>query len=361
MIFLGNSKESIYFEILLTTLFCFLLGYFTHLEAKVLGPCSNCHTMHYSQDAAQLPQWGSSGPYEMLLINDCIGCHSSSTANTIVNNIPIVYNSVAPTTPLAGGNFYYISISDANGHNVVELNNPDGTLIEPPGAQHSGQVGQNELTCAGNNGCHGVRNFSASVGMISMKGAHHKDVDGQLNVADQLYNSYRFLNGVKGYEAPDWKNTDANNHNEYFGATSPMDTSSCSACHYGGTIGIKPSSQTISGFCATCHGNFHSLSGVGGDTSSPFTRHPTDVILPASGEYSAYTTYNVTAPVARTTVPASASSASSTVTPGTDVVMCLSCHYAHAGPYYKMLRWDYKSSILSEAISGCNVCHTSKN
>ncbi len=350
-------RKNIYLIFFLSIFFYIILGYSAHLEA-VSGPCNNCHTMHYSQNGGIPPNWGSSGPYELLLVNDCIGCHSSSTANTIVNNIPIVYNSVAPTTPLAGGNFYYINTSDANGHNVVELGNPDDTLTEPPGAQHAGQIGANELTCAGNNGCHGVRNFSASVGMISMKGAHHGNVNGQLNVADQLYNSYRFLNGVKGYESPDWKNTDANNHNEYYGATSPMDTSSCSACHYGGTIGIKPSSQTISGFCGTCHGNFHSLSGIGGDTSSPFVRHPTDVILPSTGEYAAYTTYNVTAPVARTTVPASASS---TVTPGTDVVMCLSCHYAHAGPHYKMLRWDYKGWPASGGTNGCNVCHTSKD
>jgi predicted CXXCH cytochrome family protein len=41
--------------------------------------------------------------------------------------------------------------------------------------------------------------------------------------------------------------------------------------------------------------------------------------------------------------------------------MCLSCHGAHATDYYKILRWDYRSSVLSTAISGCIVCHTSKD
>ena len=321
-------------------------------------PCSNCHTMHYSQDGAQPSNWGSSGPYDLLLTNDCLGCHSSSTSLTIVNSTPIVHNSVAPTSPLAGGNFYYINISDANGHNVIELGNPDDTLTAPPGEFHSGQIGQDELTCAGNNGCHGIRNFSESVGAISMKGSHHRNLTGQLDVADQLWNSYRLLNGVKGYEAADWKNLDSNNHNEYFGSTSPLDTSTCSACHAGGSIGVKPSNQTISGFCATCHGNFHALSAIGNDTSSPFTRHPTDVLLPATGDFVSYTVYNVTAPVARTTVP---TSPSASVSPGSDVVMCLSCHMAHASPYYKMLRWDYKGWPANGQTNGCNVCHSSKN
>jgi|Deesub1362B_J571_1020462.scaffolds.fasta_scaffold00418_2 hypothetical protein len=321
-------------------------------------PCSNCHTMHYSQNGTIASWWGASGPYEVLLVNDCIGCHSSTTASTIINFTPIVYNTVAPTEPLAGGNFYYLSASDANGHNVIEIGNPDDVLLSPPGAVHAGQIGENELTCAGNNGCHGVRNFSQSIGIISIKGSHHTNLTGKLDIADQLYNSYRLLNGVKGFEAADWKNIDSNNHNEYFGNTSPLDTSNCSACHFGGDIGVKPANQTISGFCATCHGNFHSVSGVGGDNLSPFTRHPTDVVLPSTGEYSAYTVYDVTAPVARTTLP---NAPSSTVTPGTDVVMCLSCHMSHASPYYKMMRWDYRGWPANGLTNGCNVCHSSKN
>jgi hypothetical protein len=55
---------------------------------------------------------------------------------------------------------------------------------------------------------------------------------------------------------------------------------------------------------------------------------------------------------------------SSVVTPGTDIVMCLSCHMAHASPYPHMLRWDYSEMITGngEAVSGkgCFVCHSSK-
>jgi len=123
---------------------------------------------------------------------------------------------------------------------------------------------------------------------------------------------------------------------------------------------VCPTSNTISGFCGTCHQNFHILADIGGNTSSPFIRHPTDVVLKATGEYSAYTAYSTEAPVARPTVY---NNPSPTVTPGTDVVMCLSCHGAHGTDYPDILRWDYSDMIAGDSSKsgGCFTCHTLKN
>jgi len=54
---------------------------------------------------------------------------------------------------------------------------------------------------------------------------------------------------------------------------------------------------------------------------------------------------------------------SSVVTPGTDRVMCLSCHRAHGSPYLDMLRWDYNTMIAADSTKsgGCFICHTNKN
>ncbi|MGA1795635.1 MAG: cytochrome c3 family protein [bacterium] len=38
--------------------------------------------MHYSQDGAQPSDRGAGGPYEYLLTNDCLGCHSASDGAT---------------------------------------------------------------------------------------------------------------------------------------------------------------------------------------------------------------------------------------------------------------------------------------
>jgi hypothetical protein len=375
-------KYKKYHILLLITFLSISLSIFSPADAKVTGNCANCHTMHNSQNGAAMATYGAdgkpwkgTGPYGALVRGDCLGCHGMGTANKIVtiggSDIPQVYHT-DPSGDLAGGNFAYITgaksqvTADGNsaGHNVIVLGQNETVLTSPPGAYHDGQVSNTELTCAGNNGCHGWRAFGTSgSGLTSLKGAHHKNVDGKCDTATENYNSYRFLRAVKGLESTGtykWQNYDANNHNEYFGATTPMNIVCSSSCHYTATD-IRPASQTISGFCATCHGNFHSLEGIGGDTSSPFTRHPTDVSLPASGEYSAYTTYSIEAPVARAgTVP---DSSDSTVTPGTNnaIVMCLSCHAAHATPYADILKWDYTAMVAGGGGSGgCFTCHTQK-
>jgi predicted CXXCH cytochrome family protein len=179
---------------------------------------------------------------------------------------------------------------------------------------------------------------------------------------------YRFLVGTKGYEDTDWQFTESStDHNEYFGLGTPalLGCTAALSCH--GAGGVRPPNGTISEFCATCHGNFHTLAtststGVGSVAASPFIRHPSDFSLPNSGEYTAYQTYLTSSPVARIgAVPASSGQA---VTPGTDAVMCLSCHVAHGSSYPDLLRWDYTTMEVgggSATGTGCFACHSAKD
>jgi hypothetical protein len=118
--------------------------------------------------------------------------------------------------------------------------------------------------------------------------------------------------------------------------------------------------DTATAYCCGCHGNFHNEN-VEGDGSGSWIRHPSDAKLPPDGEYAAYVDYNPLAPVAR---PAVTGSASPTVIPGTDMVMCLSCHRPHGSPYDGLLRWKYTGDGGCEAQGtskcGCFVCHTQK-
>lgn len=362
-----------------------LIIYFTFqhsANASITGPCVDCHTMHNSQNGTSMNFDSSPTPNEILLRADCLGCHAKGIAQNIdpITGAPQVLHT--DTTDLAGGNFAYIlgtkgsGASDAKGHNVVEFNNLDDDLDGPPGGKsysglfgHDTMVTDSNLTCSGENGCHGLRGAGKGSGLPSLKGAHHQDVEGKCDTASETYNSYRFLRGVKGFENTGWLNSSANSHNEYFGATSPADLrcSSPQTCHTFADGTILVPTNTISTYCGTCHGNFHTIGiptdpayGIGGNINSPFIRHPTDVILPVSGEYSAYNSYSIEAPVARTSVP---DTPSSTVNPGTDVVMCLSCHSAHGTDYPDILRWDYSGMIAgsSGASGGCFICHTKKN
>ncbi len=388
-------QRNIYFLLIIILLSVILV--YSSIDAKITGSCSNCHTMHASQNgnSVGIAYGGSSLPQPTLVRGTCLGCHGQNTSGKIVTiggcDFPQVLHTDS-SGDLAGGNFAYITgaksriTADQNsaGHNVIDLGVAynESVLNGPPGGKayaghfgHDVMVTKSNLTCAGENGCHGTnRMMTLGSGLPAVKGSHHKNVDGKCNTAPAtavVYNSYRFLCGVNGFENTGpykWQNYNANNHNEYFGTTSPLSNpGGCSDCH-GGTCATYSSNGSISAFCGTCHGNFHTLGGtqygIGGDTSSPFTRHPTDIILSGTGEYSAYTAYSTEAPVARGAVP---DNISSTVTPGDSgtegaIVMCLSCHGAHATPYADMLKWDYSTMVAGGGGSGgCFTCHTLKN
>lgn len=276
--------------------------------------------MHASQSGTSdnIAYGGSTLPQPVLLRGTCLGCHGQGTSSRIISidgsEIPQVYHADAEGD-LAAGNFAYIpgakgdGASDAKGHNIKDFGNADDVLTFAPGllpeTGHSFIITDTNLTCAGQIGCHGKR--GGYTPLNSLKGAHHSNVDGKCETADQVNNSYRFLLGVKGLEnmSDKWQNKDADSHNEYFGDTTPMNVSCANTCHLpcgSGPPCVQPPNQTISGFCATCHGQFHDLASIGGDTTSPFTRHPTDIVLKGSGEYSGYTAYSTEAPVARQTV-----------------------------------------------------------
>jgi len=335
--------------------------------AKVTGACVNCHTMHNSQDGVAMATFaGETGPNNALVRGSCLGCHGQvpAGANNIITNIPQVSHNDGDD--LAGGNFSYITgdkalvTGDAStvGHNVIELSTNDATLTQPPGDEYTTGITNANFTCAGEFGCHGDRSESGSFAGVS--GAHHAGVEGLCDTADTVANSYRFLLGVKGHENMDatyrWQNYNTQYHNEYLGITAATEAGS----------GTAPGGNTISGLCAECHGNFHGTADIGGDNAYPFSRHPTDIVLPDKTEYSAYTTYSVTAPVARVNITTvNTAGVNNVVAPGTDVVMCLSCHGVHGTAYEDILRWDYTGMIANstggDTTTGCFICHTTKD
>lgn len=350
--------------------------------ARVSGPCSDCHTMHNSQDAAPMAREFTGSGYESrsdpvpsLLVTDCVGCHSSldgSTWRDSVTGAPIVLSTSEPTfgasadggatnQGLAAGNFYWVGQSDANGHNILTA---DATLGTAPGSAVScgGDSCHDNLNrpytgsgfLNGRTACQGCHMVSGDA-EPSVHGWHHKDDAGPV-IASGSQGWYRFLaghkdgdgHGVSGIEDDDWeRSVSASDHNEYLGGAGDKTD----------TRGMAAEGNTMSGFCSGCHGNFHEQNAVVGG-SSPWIRHPSDAVIPATGEYAGYVSYDPLAPVAR---PSLGGAASAAVVPGTDMVMCLSCHRAHASPYRKMMRWDYHSDDLATSLSGCGVCHTRKN
>lgn len=358
-------------------------------------------------------------PNAVLLRASCIGCHANG-GDTMIDartDAPQVYHS-DPLGDLAGGNFAYLDDTKGGGldepqhrgHNVIDLLDADTNVEGPPGmsrgednlSQHTPGTALPvaAFTCAGADGCHGQRLLGDEAGnpisgLPAMVGAHHGNVNGVIDgtgvaLADGIGNSYRFLWGVYGSEDPDWQATaSATEHNGYYGDTASSYTSSCGNCHLdsegGSTHTASPGeylttpTHTISAFCGTCHGEFH-LDQTNGEynynsaatasgpavTINPtdFVRHPVDYELTSSGEYTAYSTYDLDVPVARNDLSDAATRGTVNSATETDnIVMCLSCHQSHGSQYESMLRWDYDAMITNGggADVGCFKCHSTKN
>jgi len=344
-------------------------------QAAVQGTCSNCHTMHNSQNGIPVAYTfntlggvdAAEQPFANLLKTDCLGCHSSAGAETIVNMedsvVPIVFNLSEPdypptgssTSTLAAGNFHWIfNKGDAYGHNVDGISAEDFRFPPtqaPGGVERTGE-------CAN---CHGSLANAQSGCEGCHVAQHHADSADVVSGQDQGW--YRFLGsvmqrtgdhqptaeGVVGIEAPDWEqNPLADQHNTYQGKAGPY-----ASYLESGAIDQK---------CVGCHSQFHNET----IANSTWIRHPVDVVIPDSGEYAGYLAYNPLVPVARQNV-SSLDRNFSSINRGSDMVSCISCHRPHGSPYPAMLRWGYRdwpgtdSHTQQPAVNGCAVCHTSKS
>ncbi len=368
--------------------------------AVITGTCANCHTMHNSQDGNTVASSGGaawsggtiqggslSTANENLLVSDCVGCHSNTDTETILNingsNIPIVYNTGGyPAQPLAGGNFANVPTDTTMGHNVYGIAGVDGNLGYAPGA--FADDGSPAIGCG--NSCHTSLALSPSqnTGRVSTgepggcQGchgyvAHHNNNDASTQPRPTAANGgYRFLGPpaghtmggtVDGVEDPDWEFTaGATDHNVY--AAEVVDDTE--------------DPQSMGKFCAGCHGSFHAngdpnnftslmLTGIDngdGSQTNPWVRHPANYPIPNSGEFSQVINqaYDPAIPVAMNVQGAYNAG---TVDAG-DQVFCLSCHRAHGSDQPDMLRFDYTavvshSSTTGNATNGCFFCHRNKD
>ncbi len=341
-------------------------------DGAVQGLCSDCHTMHNSEQgrvvAFSLDSTGQrvsrNEAFGKLLKTDCVGCHSHAGPETIVplgdSRVPIVFNLTEPTYPpdgsstsaLAGGNFHWVLQGDQFGHNVHGIASHDSRFSWAPG----GAARAEDCTS-----CHGTLATAQS----GCNGCHvpHHHADGNSAVAGREEGWYRFLGsvmqrdggpvpppeGVSGIEDPDWEqNPHPNKHNVYQGKA--------------GSFSSYLETGSINQKCAGCHGRFHSET----TANAAWIRHPVDFSIPDAGEFTEFSTYNPMVPVARQNVTGEDANFSN-INRGSDLVACVSCHRPHGSPYPAMMRWGYRSWPGNDphtgqpAFNGCAVCHTTKD
>jgi hypothetical protein len=352
----------------LTIIFVGMVLFLSTPVWAVTGNCANCHTMHNSQGGIHMilntdidgtSGGAHGGGYPSLTRGSCVGCHTGTNSG---GSRPFVYNTSEPTygtDTLAGGNFYWAIANDAKGHNVKGIPGMTAdTLSEAPG---------NPYTCA--NSCH-LSLFNAQESGVALitgcQGCHlepkHHAPQQAVGAPALAANGYfRFLSGhqsgtgfgVEGIEDADWQYTKgATDHNEYLGHVGDHENAA----------GFYNLNNTMTAYCCGCHGNFH-WQRDGAGASANWIRHPSDAVLPNTGEYTDYTTYDPGVPVARPNLGTIADTG--LVANNADMVMCLSCHRAHGSPNDDMLRWDYSGMVAGNGGAatgtGCFKCHSEKD
>lgn len=337
-------------------------------EAMVKGKCRDCHTMHNSYEGEQMSYGNQAGPFPMLTRGGCIGCHGQNPdgAENIITlgkaRIPQIIHRL-DKGDLAGGNYYFVadgySPDYKKGHNVRGISMQEKPPMDQPPGFLSGVVipegegpaywsGQNQLDCAGTWGCHGNRKEGNPY--KALYSAHHTDdaaIDGST-----VGKSYRFLSGITGTEHQDWEYlASSERHNGYKGDP------------------VHDSMNTISYLCGQCHVRFHPHANLGGSDevghayNAAWRKHPTDIAFStvrggyAGSEFQEYVLYSPVAPVAYFEPKGTEKAVDSN-----SIVMCLSCHRAHATAYPDILRWEYGNDPLKMTSSenGCIICHTRK-
>jgi predicted CXXCH cytochrome family protein len=195
----------------------------------VNGSCVLCHTMHNSDDLADMGD--GSGPYGDLLklSGGCAGCHAIAATVNGTNGMggsPIAAPQVgvsASGTINAGG--YFNTVEGNTSHSVTDLTfGGDVALTTAPGG------GAMAISCTS---CH-----TAAAG----GNGHHSSTGG-----------YRMLGVAAGTNGSNYGNLA--NVNTYDAAV-------------------------MNGFCATCHANFHDAGTTGGaqtGSAGAWIRHPTNI------------------------------------------------------------------------------------
>lgn len=321
--------------------------------AAVSGVCSNCHTMHNSQEGSPMRWDDESEPLSSLLLGTCLGCHTTDGGDPLgdTNAYPYVMDTgdaFNDDNCLAGGFFPSTmgtgnNDDDHHGVSVSQTNLPAGYAEEEdmgPGEDwYTGDTVGNGLACAGSNGCHGVHDVVDDMEAIS--GGHH------------TAGAYRMLfvgnnmttDGVVGVSASDYEED-------------LIATPALTDPHNTYSAGVNDPS--VSELCAICHGNFHNESGGPGTdtgTGSPWLRHPTDVEIPSTWTIGDET--NALTASDYKNNPVGYDNANEA---NQRMATCLSCHRAHGTENDDLLRWAYSTQLAgqpagSEVEYGCLGCH----
>jgi len=320
--------SAIFFSLCLTgTAFAFHGGGVAH--------CDGCHSMHAGSGNDNFGVQGPSLTNGSDASSTCLNCHDGAGRYHV--------NSADGSNTNEGGDFHWTQDNgyavnvrgtvydidfDNRGHNVLAADfgmANDATLLTAPGGG-APAAGFGCTSCHDPHGQAGGGTIGGAL-PISVSGSY-----GDVAPAGTQAGNYRLL-----YDS----------NKAFFSEDAPI----ARASGYDGASVQYGDGMSL--WCGNCHSGFYTQTAAGG-------MHPTDVAVP--GTYNSYVAtgdftgdiadaYDPLVPVERGDAVASADLADPTDAAtagvgidGTEQVMCLTCHRAHASAFENALRWDYTSS-----------------
>jgi hypothetical protein len=347
--------------------------------------CEGCHTMHNSSGGAAVTTKGGASQFQgvnyLLKGSDqsstCLNCHSGATLSSYHVYTTGTLTGVGPANYTPGGDFAWLTKSYAaasdlhstavpgerHGHNIIANDFsllPDVTLTKAPGGSYSA----NNLMCIS---CHDPhpsaridsnnnivrRALGSAVPPIYSSGSY-----GAAPTATEAVGVYRLL-GASGYVPKSYAGgpTFANDPPIAVAPKSynKKETSADIRVAYG---------KGMSEWCANCHTSIHA-----DNVSSNFIHPASNVALlkgavDIAANYNAYvksgdltgnqaTSYTSMVPYEEGSSDRAFLLGQTTKTTGpitgTENVMCLTCHRAHASGFRSMTRWNNDTEFITEA------------
>lgn len=423
VVMMWNNVANKIAALLAVSLFLYLYPSISHAVHKGAGDltCGNCHTMHNSQGSTtpgdgNAPLGGNAGGSLILLRGAvtqrkdihklCLQCHASNgaQANTTFQphgqKAPKVWGGASinwdETKDFgkigAGGDFFreldsnYDLTTGAGDTNALGYGHSMGLVNpEPPGFAW-GSPFSNEFSCTVCHDPHGAARGSYA-GYNNFQDNHGMGVNTYRNLKlfavffppyyGIMEETKSWVGGITGKFSDSGSNYVPVEVNGV--AVWPVFKSDSTVAAennvYDG-VGV----EGMSGFCSQCHTYWHEdrvadYTGQENFVGEDWKRHPVNKVIngaDVSGVgVSTIDWANYNSMPAGFKLPAANTGADLTQefyfadTDNEDKVMCLSCHFAHGGPYYDNLRWDYLASVGQGTQSGnsiasnkgCQMCH----
>jgi hypothetical protein len=373
----------------------FLLGFSSAyaFHSGGVAECGGCHAMHKADSVGNII-----GAANANLLNNnhvsstCFDCHSGATLSSYhVLTYPLPVSGASPVNRTPGGDFAWLAKTysytvrgstttwSPGGHHV---NAPEYGINGETGNSPGGSFPANQLGCTSCHDPHSKARTDADGNLVPVAGNKiigsgsyptlNAPATGETNSA---YGTYRLLY----------------NENAYYGGAGagPVPATIQSGVTFSvAPLAVAPSTynqsenvnqvivryadltgRTMGRWCASCHTQMHSALNGG-----KFV-HPIDQALNTGGELGYYNAYvnsgnknGVPGSSYLSLVPfamqgatrAQLAAAATNSTPsgagpgGSDSVMCLSCHRAHASGFQNDIRWEYEGEFLTYVQTGTN-------